>query len=49
MHSDYLEPIKLKVTKVDLVISIMLQGSSLSVCSYKPVWIQMDKLKFFTV
>ena len=34
-----LRPTKLRVACVDLIISIMLQGSSFSVCSHKPVWI----------
>ena len=34
------------VARVDLVISITLQGHSFSTCSHKPVWIYRDKRKF---
>ena len=36
---------KLGVTRVDLVISIKLCGSSFSMCSHKPGWIHGDKQK----
>ena len=35
--------IKLRVIGVDLVISIVLQNSSFSMCSHKPVWVRRDK------
>ena len=46
VFQDRFGPTKLGVARVDLVVSIMLQGSSLSMCSHKPVWIYTDKRKF---
>ena len=43
VFQDRLGPTKLGVARVDLVISIVLQGSSFSMCSHKPVWIYRDK------
>ena len=45
VFQDYIRPIiQLGVTRVDLIISIALQCSSSSTCTYKPVWIHGDKV-----